>query len=271
MFCFIFGDAWSVQIILVQLDNGFVFKCRTGKGTFYEHESVLAVVSQLGYIFGEIGKEKIKTSGNNNKCFWNKLSKMCQTSNARDEENGKKTIFKRQTPFWMFFIFPKAKRAQILRQNCAVIYHQEKKCCTWMKPLPKQVSDTDGVTRMVWLYTTLKWLRIFSEFGLFNYVLIFVSAVILYAVGYETCAILYVIPVSQCDLNLNSNQKGILASATFFGIICSSHLWGFLGDLKGRRRVMLPSMMVAFCMSIICSFMKNFYIFTTLRFLNGFL
>lgn len=97
------------------------------------------------------------------------------------------------------------------------------------------------------------------------------SGIILYAVGLETCAILYVIPVSSCDLNLTTSQKGILGAATFSGIICSSHLWGFLADTKGRRRVILPSLMAAVAMSVICSFIQNFYIFTALRFLNGFL
>ncbi|XP_055325180.1 synaptic vesicle glycoprotein 2B-like [Sitodiplosis mosellana] len=109
-----------------------------------------------------------------------------------------------------------------------------------------------------------------TKFGLFNYYIIFVSGIILYAVGLETCAILYVIPVSTCDLSLTTNQKGILGAATFAGIICSSHLWGFLADTKGRRRVILPSLMAAVAMSVVCSFIQNFYIFTALRFLNGF-
>ncbi|XP_031626823.1 synaptic vesicle glycoprotein 2B-like [Contarinia nasturtii] len=109
-----------------------------------------------------------------------------------------------------------------------------------------------------------------TKFGLFNYFLIFVSGIILYAVGLETCGILYVIPISQCDLNLTSSEKGILGAAAFSGIICSSHLWGFLADTKGRRRVILPALLLAVAMSVIGSFVKNFYIFTLLRFLNGF-
>lgn len=80
-----------------------------------------------------------------------------------------------------------------------------------------------------------------------------------------------VIPVSQCDLELTANQKGMLAGVSYFGIICSSHMWGFLADTKGRRRVIQPTLLLAFLMSVASSFAPNFYIFLALRFLNGFL
>lgn len=101
--------------------------------------------------------------------------------------------------------------------------------------------------------------------------IICVSATILYAVAAEISAILYVIPVSECDLKLNLSQKGILASAGFLGVIFSSHLWGYLGDTIGRRSVIQPTLFAAFALTIVCSFVEDFYIFTALRFLNGFL
>lgn len=110
-----------------------------------------------------------------------------------------------------------------------------------------------------------------KEFGFFNYLLILISGMILYAVSIETCGILYVFPVSECDLNLTYTQKGILGSSTLFGIICSSFLWGYLADTRGRRAVIVPTLFVAFFLSVCTSFVTNFYIFTVLRFLNGFL
>lgn len=97
-----------------------------------------------------------------------------------------------------------------------------------------------------------------------------VSANTLYAVVVETCTIGYLISVA-CDMNLTSGQKGILAGAGFFGVVCSSHLWGYLADTKGRRRIIMPTILFASCLSIICSFIQNIYIFIALRFLNGFL
>lgn len=94
---------------------------------------------------------------------------------------------------------------------------------------------------------------------------------VMFSVSIEISGILYVFPVSQCDLNLTASEKGILGSSTLFGIICSSHLWGYLADTKGRRAVILPTLFLAFISSVAATFVQNFYIFTTLRFLNGFL
>lgn len=78
-------------------------------------------------------------------------------------------------------------------------------------------------------------------------------------------------PVAECDLNLSTSNKGILAGAPYIGMILSSHLWGFLADTKGRRRVIQPTLLVAFLVSVASSFVQNFYLFTALRFLSGFL
>lgn len=109
------------------------------------------------------------------------------------------------------------------------------------------------------------------EFGLFNYILIFVCGMALNAVIMETCGISFVLPVSQCDLNLSSSEKGVLSAVAFIGIICSSHLWGYLSDTQGRRRIIQPTLVIAFFISVASSFAQNFYLFATLRFLNGFL
>lgn len=94
---------------------------------------------------------------------------------------------------------------------------------------------------------------------------------ILYAVVMETSGVIFLIPVAQCDLNLTTSRKGILGGASLFGIICSSHLWGYLADTKGRRAVIQPTLCVAFILSFSASFVKDFYIFAALKFLNGFL
>lgn len=110
-----------------------------------------------------------------------------------------------------------------------------------------------------------------TDFGIFNFILIFLSGLILNAVLMETCGISFVLPVSECDLHLTALEKGILNGIGFGGIICSSHLWGFLADTKGRRSVIQPTLFVAFLLSCAASLVENFYIFVTLRFFNGFL
>lgn len=91
------------------------------------------------------------------------------------------------------------------------------------------------------------------------------------AVFMESCVVAYIFPVSQCDLNLTTNEKGLLGAVAFFGMICSSHLWGFLADTQGRRRVIIPTLFIAFVLSVMSSVTDNFYLFATFRGLNGFL
>lgn len=85
----------------------------------------------------------------------------------------------------------------------------------------------------------------------------------------ESCGMSFVLPVAECDLNLTTQDKGILGAISFVGIISSSHMWGFLADTKGRRHIMTPTLLLAFVCSVLSSMTKNFWVFTVLRYLNG--
>lgn len=110
-----------------------------------------------------------------------------------------------------------------------------------------------------------------TQFGKFNYFLMILSGGVLSSVLLETLSISFVLPVAEHDLNLTTEDKGILSSVVFAGIIASSHLWGYLADVKGRRVVIIVSLLVSFIFTIISSFVKNFWVFTAMRFLCGFL
>lgn len=110
-----------------------------------------------------------------------------------------------------------------------------------------------------------------TSFGRFNYYLIVVSGLILTTVLLETLGISYVIPVSECDMHLSTRDKGILSAVGFAGIISSSHLWGFLADTQGRRKVILPTLLVSFACTLASSVTTNFWLFVVFRYLNGFL
>lgn len=99
----------------------------------------------------------------------------------------------------------------------------------------------------------------------------FTSALTMAAFIIEMIGISFIFPVSQCDLHLTSSQKGILGASGYFGIICSSHLWGYLADTKGRRRIIQPTLFATFLVTVTASFVENFYFLAILRFLTGFL
>lgn len=110
----------------------------------------------------------------------------------------------------------------------------------------------------------------FIAFGKFNYLLILISGLILANVLLETLGISFVLPVSQCDLNLTIQERGILSAIGFAGIISSSHLWGFLADTTGRRNIIRPTLFLGFVVTVLSSFATNFWLMVILRYINGF-
>lgn len=87
----------------------------------------------------------------------------------------------------------------------------------------------------------------------------------------ETMGMMFVIPAAQCDLNLDLQQKAILSAISFLGVVVSSHLWGFLADTRGRKNVLLISMIASFITTLIASFIPQSWLFILMRFINGFL
>lgn len=110
-----------------------------------------------------------------------------------------------------------------------------------------------------------------TGFGKFNYALIVLTGAILGSVFLETVSINIILPVAECDLNLTNRDKGVLSGIGFIGIIVSSHLWGFVADTRGRKTVIVPTLLIAFAISIVSSFVQSFWLLVLLRFLNGFL
>ncbi|XP_075155561.1 synaptic vesicle glycoprotein 2A-like isoform X2 [Haematobia irritans] len=109
-----------------------------------------------------------------------------------------------------------------------------------------------------------------TTFGKFNYMLILICGLILANVLLETLGISFVLPVSQCDLNLTVQERGIMSAIGFAGIISSSHLWGFLADTTGRRNIIRPTLLMGFFITVLSSFSTNFWTLVILRYLNGF-
>lgn len=108
------------------------------------------------------------------------------------------------------------------------------------------------------------------EFGFFNYIVIFLSAMIFTAVFSDLSSITFTLPVMECDIKLSAFEKGFLGAAFFAGVIASSHLWGYFSDTAGRRCTVLPTLLMAFFSSCFASLSPNFIFLFLFRFINGF-
>lgn len=110
-----------------------------------------------------------------------------------------------------------------------------------------------------------------TGFGMHNWILIVLSGAILGAVFMETVSINVILPVAQCELQMTNQHKGLLSAIGFIGVIVSSHLWGFLSDTRGRKKIIAASLFVSFALSIISSMIKSYWLMVAFRFLTGFL
>lgn len=81
----------------------------------------------------------------------------------------------------------------------------------------------------------------------------------------------FVFPVAECDLALTTQNKGVLSGISSIGIIVSSHFWGFLADTRGRKSVIVPTLILSFFASFLSSLATNFGMLVICRFFSGFL
>lgn len=86
----------------------------------------------------------------------------------------------------------------------------------------------------------------------------------------ETASMGYILPIAQCDLQLTNRYKGILSAIGYAGIILSSNLWGYLADTRGRRKVIRPTLIAGFIVTILSSLSNSFWLMVLMRFGNGF-
>jgi VNT family MFS transporter (synaptic vesicle glycoprotein 2) len=90
------------------------------------------------------------------------------------------------------------------------------------------------------------------------------------SIFYELMSVNFSLPVAECDLSITSKkQYGIVSGSWFAGIILTSHMWGLLSDLYGRRRILTVTPIVAFVTSVLSSLSVHYWMLAVMRFFNG--
>ncbi|XP_058458650.1 synaptic vesicle glycoprotein 2A-like [Malaya genurostris] len=106
-------------------------------------------------------------------------------------------------------------------------------------------------------------------FGRISQHIFLMSALVIQAVSNETMGISILVPAAHCDLNLSATDKGMLTGVSFAGIILTLHLWGYLADTKGRKNVIIISLILNFLCSLLSSMAGDFVTMVILRLLVG--
>ncbi|KAK7022710.1 hypothetical protein SK128_020722 [Halocaridina rubra] len=108
-----------------------------------------------------------------------------------------------------------------------------------------------------------------TGYGKFQYFLIGVGGFANASDAIEILCISLLLPAAECDLNMTSTDKGLLAAMVFVGMMIGGYIWGCLGDIYGRRNVLIVSLLVNSLAGIMSSFAQGFPLFISLRFISG--
>ncbi|XP_031628421.1 synaptic vesicle glycoprotein 2C [Contarinia nasturtii] len=106
--------------------------------------------------------------------------------------------------------------------------------------------------------------------GRFHIFLLFVCGIGMMNVVIENVNIGFVLPYVRCEMKISTAEQGLLNSVGYIGIVISSHLWGFLADTTGRRRVLLISMVGSFICALLSAFSFNILSLILSRLFVGF-
>ncbi|CAD7090487.1 unnamed protein product [Hermetia illucens] len=109
-----------------------------------------------------------------------------------------------------------------------------------------------------------------TGFGMYNYYLIILVGVISGGLFVELFALGMYLPVTDCDIKLSAQEKGVITAVQLAGVLSSCYFWGFMGDIKGRRKTIIPAVMIAFLTDVVTSFLSDFWSIAAFRYINGF-
>lgn len=108
-----------------------------------------------------------------------------------------------------------------------------------------------------------------AGFGRFNLVLFMLCGGIIMGMGFEIFSVSYLVPASVCELHTTNVQQGLIASVPLVGIIATSHIWGYLADTRGRRKILVISMTMAFLFGSLAAFSPNWIVLCILKLISS--
>ncbi|GAB1869069.1 Synaptic vesicle glycoprotein 2B [Camponotus japonicus] len=107
--------------------------------------------------------------------------------------------------------------------------------------------------------------------GKYQYTLLLVCGVMFVCVGCQYGANAYILPSAECDLNMRSEEKGLLNVGFLLGSVISALFWGVFAGAYGRRNILLLTLFCDSILTLIGSFSQSFKLFLVFRVISGFL
>ncbi|XP_059054635.1 synaptic vesicle glycoprotein 2B-like [Achroia grisella] len=104
-----------------------------------------------------------------------------------------------------------------------------------------------------------------TGFSKFNYYVFLLCSSIIMGMSFEVYSVSYLVPASVCELDTSSSQQGLMAATPLIGIIATSHIWGYLADTRGRKKVLCTSMFLGFITGALAALSPNWIVFSVLK------
>ncbi|EZA55807.1 Synaptic vesicle glycoprotein 2A [Ooceraea biroi] len=109
------------------------------------------------------------------------------------------------------------------------------------------------------------------ENGRYQYTLLVVCGVMFTCVGCQYGVNAYILPSAECDLNMGSEEKGLLNVAFLIGTVISALFWGVFAGAYGRRNILVMTLFGDSILTLIASFSQGFKLLLLFRVISGFL
>ncbi|KAF4524493.1 hypothetical protein B566_EDAN011504 [Ephemera danica] len=108
-----------------------------------------------------------------------------------------------------------------------------------------------------------------TGYGIFHFWLLMVCGCVYMCCAIGTTTLSFVLPAAECDFQMTSADKGELNATPLVGMIVGSYIWGSMADTRGRKMVLVVSLMMDFFAALASSLVPNFPLFLCCRFFNG--
>ncbi|KAK6641926.1 hypothetical protein RUM44_013646 [Polyplax serrata] len=109
-----------------------------------------------------------------------------------------------------------------------------------------------------------------ERFGKFHRTLLFICGLIYANTALGITILCFVLPSAQCDFQMTSQDKGLLTAAPMLGMVIGSYFWGCLADTRGRKVVLVATLLMDGICGLASSISQYFTVFLVLRFFSGF-
>lgn len=106
--------------------------------------------------------------------------------------------------------------------------------------------------------------------GCFQYKLMAICGLVYACCSLSTTTLSFVLPAAQFDFKLDSVKKGVLNTAPLWGMVAGGYIWGNFADNKGRRFVLVWTLLIDSISSFVSSLSQHFELFYAIRIFNGF-